>query len=208
MTIDNLMLTVNRVPTLLVDTGTDWVAIISSLAAIVAVVAGSMYNAYVFKKTISSQEKVADSNFKFLQIQSKGEFLAKSRLEWIAIFREHVAAFLSMGANVYTVSQYIEDVSWVKGTSLQEFNKSKELYEIRYTEYADKLAKARLHFAQIELLVSRSREDSVRLIDAMSKYIIAAAAYEPIVDKGQLVVDITQKILHDEWLKVKGMEAL
>lgn len=208
MGIENLMVTVSRVPELVVDTGTDWVAILSSLTAIVAVVAGSMYNAYAFKKTISSQENITDSNFTFLKNQSKGEFLAKSRLEWIAIFREHVAAFLAMGTSVHSVSQYIVDVSWVRGDNLQDFNRSKELYEIRYTEFADKMAQARLHFAQLELLVSRTREDSSELIDAMSIFISAVSAHKPIVDKGQRVVDITQKILHDEWIKVKGMDAL
>jgi hypothetical protein len=206
--IENLMVAVSRLPELVVDTGTDWVAILSSLAAIVAVVAGSIYNAYAFKKTISSQERIANSNFDFLRNQSKGEFLAKSRLEWIAIFREHVAAFLAMGTSVHSVSQYIVDVSWVRGDTPQDFNKSKELYDIRYTEFADKMAQARLHFAQLELLVSRSRDDSSDLIDAMSKYITAASAYKPIVDKGQRVVEITQKILYDEWVKVKGMDAL
>lgn len=208
MGIENLMVTVSRVPELVVNTGTDWVAILGSLAAIVAVVAGSMYNAYAFKNTINSQERITDRNFNFLKSQSKGEFIAKSRLEWIALFREHVAAFLAMGTSVHSVSQYIVDVSWVRGDNLQDFNKSKELYEIRYTEFADKMAQARLHFAQLELLVSRTREDSSELIDAMSKYISAACAYIPIVDKGQRVVEITQKILHDEWVKVKRMDAL
>ncbi|MBI6749763.1 hypothetical protein [Pseudomonas syringae] len=208
MGIENLMVAVSRVPELVVNTGTDWVAILSSLTAIVAVVAGSMYNAYAFKKTISSQERIADSNFKFLKSQSKGEFLAKSRLEWIAIFREHVAAFLAMGTSVHSVAQYIVDVSWVRGDNPQDFNKSKELYDIRYTEFADKMAQARLHFAQLELLVSRTREDSSILIDAMSEYINAASTYKPIVDKGHRVVEVTQKILDDEWGKVKRMDAL
>lgn len=208
MGIENLMVAVSRVPELVVNTGTDWVAILSSLTAIVAVVAGSMYNAYAFKKTISSQERIADSNFTFLNSQSKGEFLAKSRLEWIAIFREHVAAFLAMGTSVHSVAQYIVDVSWVRGDNPQDFNKSKELYDIRYTEFADKIAQARLHFAQLELLVSRTREDSSILIDAMSEYITAASTYKPIVDKGHRVVEITQKILDDEWGKVKRMDAL
>lgn len=210
MGIDNMMLTLHRVPELhaVVDTGTDWVALIGSLTAVVAVVAGSMYNAYSFRKTIISQEKLAENNTNFLREQSKAEFLAKSRLEWIALFREHVSNFLSLGNSVHAVSQYIVDTSWVKGNTREEFKASTDLYDIRYTEFSDKLAKARLHFAQLELLVSPNGEDSKRLIDAMSEYINAAYSFERIVDKGQVIVDVTQRILRKEWVKVREMKAL
>ena len=71
MTIENVMLTVSRVPELTLNTGTDWVAILSSAAAIVAVVAGSIYNANSFKKTIVSQERIAENNASFQKAQSK-----------------------------------------------------------------------------------------------------------------------------------------
>ncbi|WP_307945071.1 hypothetical protein [Pseudomonas mosselii] len=210
MGIDNMMLTLHRVPELhaVVDTGTDWVALVGSLTAVVAVVAGSMYNAYSFKKTIISQENLAENNTNFLREQSKAEFLARSRLEWIALFREHVSTFLSLGNSVHAVSQYIVDTSWVKGNTREEFKASTELYDIRYTEFGDKLAKARLHFAQLELLVSPNDDESEKLIDAMSKYIHAACSFEPIADKGQVIVGITQSILRKEWAKVKEMKAL
>lgn len=210
MAIESLMLTLHRVPELhaVVDTGTDWVALVGSLTAVVAVVAGSMYNAFAFKKTIISQEELAESHFDFLREQSKAEFLAKSRLEWIALFREHVSNFLSLGNSVHAVSQYIVDPSWVKGDTREEFKASTDLYDIRYTEFTDKLAKARLHFAQLELLISPNGDESVKLIDAMNDYIQAAYSSQRIVDKGQVVVDITQSILRKEWAKVKEMKAL
>ncbi|MDD1152686.1 hypothetical protein M5G25_30920 [Pseudomonas sp. TNT2022 ID357] len=210
MGIDNLMVTLHRVPELhaVVETGTDWVALLGSLAAVVAVVAGSAYNAYSFKKTIISQEKLAEDNAGFLREQSKSEFLAKSRLDWIALFREHVSSFLSLGHSVYTVSEYIVDTSWVKGRTREEFKASTELYEIRYAEFSDKLAKARLHFAQLELLVSPNGEETETLINSMNEYIQAACSFEKIVDKGQKIVEITQRILRKEWAKVKEMKAL
>ena len=209
MTIENVMLTVNRVPELILNTGTDWVAILSSAAAIVAVVAGSIYNASSFKKTIVSQERIAENNASFQKAQSKSEFLAKSRLDWVAIFREQVAHFLSLGHSVYNVSQYIVDAAWVvAGDTLKDFDKSKDLYEIRFSDYSDKLAKARLHFAQLELLLSPNDPNSSRLVSAMNDYIQAACNYEKIVDKGQEIVNITQEILRREWEKVKAMESL
>ncbi|MEX5606867.1 hypothetical protein ABFV58_02430 [Pseudomonas protegens] len=209
MTIENVMLTVNRVPELILNTGTDWVAILSSAAAIVAVVAGSIYNASSFKKTIVSQERIAENNASFQKAQSKSEFLAKSRLDWVAIFREQVAHFLSLGHSVHNVSQYIVDAAWVvAGDTLKDFDKSKDLYEIRFSDYSDKLAKARLHFAQLELLLSPNDPNSSRLVSAMNDYIQAACNYEKIVDKGQEIVNITQEILRREWEKVKAMESL
>ncbi|MBI6911087.1 hypothetical protein [Pseudomonas palleroniana] len=208
MTIDNVMLTVNRVPEIVLSTGTDWVAILSSMAAIVAVVAGTVYNSKSFKKTVISQEKIAQDNVEFQKEQSRSEFLAKSRLEWIAIFREQVAHFLSLGHNVYNVSEYIVNSDWVTGDTLEEFKKSKELYEIRYAEYTDKLAKARLHFAQLELLLSPNDTNSPLLISAMNSYLDLASQNGRIIDKGQEVVEITQAILRREWVKVKAMESL
>lgn len=209
MTIENVMLTVSRVPELALNTGTDWVAILSSAAAIVAVVAGSIYNASSFKRTIVSQERIAENNASFQKAQSKSEFLAKSRLDWIAIFREQVAHFLSLGHSVHNVSQYIIDTAWVvAGDSRMDFDKSKDLYEIRFADYSDKLAKARLHFAQLELLLSPNDPNSSRLVSAMNDYIQAACKYEKIVDKGQDIVNITQEILRREWKKVKAMESL
>ncbi len=209
MTIDNLMLTVSRVPELILNIGTDWVAILSSIAAIVAVVAGSVCNANSFKKTIVSRERIADNNASFQRAQSKSEFLAKSRLEWVAIFREKVASFLSLGHSVHNVSQYIIDTAWVvAGDARKDFDKSQDLYEIRFADYSDKLAKARLHFAQLELLLSPTDPNSSRLVSAMNDYIQAACMYEKIVDKGQEVVSITKEILRREWVKVKAMESL
>ncbi len=207
MTIDNLMLTVHRVPEITLNTGTDWVAILGSMAAIIAVVVGSIYNASSFKKTIISQETIAKKNVAFQENRSRSEFLAKSRLEWIALIREQVAHFLSLGQSVHDLSKYVKDTSSVSGVDKDKaFDVPDESLKLRRTELYDKLAKARLHFAQLELLLSPNDMNSKKLVSAMSDYIQAACEYRGIVDKGQAVVSVTQEILRREWDKVSTME--
>lgn len=208
MAVDAMMLGLYTIPKLEIDSGTDWVALCGSLAAVVAVVAGSWYNAHSFKKTILSQEDLAEKNVQFLREQSKSEFLARSRLEWIALFREHISSFLSLGASVYAVASDVVDPKWVGGDTKDEFDKSKGIYELKYAEYVDKLAKTRLHFAQIELLVSPNAPDSSDLINAMNRYVEAVSRGTSNVYEGQMVVHITRQILQREWNKVKDMKAL
>lgn len=184
MTIDNLMVTLNRLPPLRVDTGTDWVTLFGFLVTVIAVVTAAWYNSYTFKINAQAYQK-----------QSKSEFLAKSRLEWIALFREHVSAFLAQGEGVYEAAKAMRIEGLVANDAVCQ----------KPGEFADQLAKARLHLAQIELLVSPNSSDSPALVEAMNEYLAAAVQHEEISAKGQVLVNMTQRVLAREWDKVKEM---
>ena len=208
MGIENLMVTLYRVPEIkaVVDTGTDWVTLFGFLLTAIAVVAGSIYNSSTFQRTISSQEKLAERNALALRYQSKTEALAKSRQEWINTLREEVAGILSVGNDVYTLSQAIVDTSWVQGATVEEFRKNQDIYEAKYAEFSSKLSRARFHFAKIELLVNPNEVESKELLAALNDYVQAAASYSKIIDIGGVVVAKAQTILKNEWIKVKHME--
>jgi len=188
MAIDNLMVTLNRLPPLRVDTGTDWVTLFGFLVTVIAVVTAAWYNSYTFKINAHAYRK-----------QSKSEFLAKSRLEWIALFREHVSAFLAQGEGVYEAAKAMRIEGTLPGLVVNDAVCPKP------REFADQLAKARLHLAQIELLVSPNSSDSPALVEAMKEYLAAAVQHEEISAKGQVLVNMTQRVLAREWSKVKEM---
>ena len=203
-----MVVTLHRVPEIkaVVDTGTDWVTLFGFLLTAIAVVVGALYNTSTFKRSVASQESLAERSSKALRDQSKAEALARSRQEWINSLREEVASFLSLGTDIHTLSQSVIDASWVKGDSIEELNQNKDMYERKYSEFSAKVARARFHFAKIELLINPSEIESKELLHSLNDYIAAASKYSKYIDIGNVVVAKAQVILKNEWIKVKHME--
>ncbi|NWF12487.1 hypothetical protein HX785_02220 [Pseudomonas reactans] len=208
MSIENLMVTLNRLPELNLNSSTDWVAVCSFAATAVVVAVGAFYNAYVFKGTVKGQENIAKVNFEFLKEQSKAEFLAKSRLKWVETLRDEVSLFLSLGASVQAVAQFIVNTDWMVGLTPDEIKQNQELYSLRYSEFTSALAKGRMHFSKVELLLNLNNKDEEVLMQAMSDYILAAAKSEAINHLGTDVTIAARKILMREWDSVKSMAVI
>ncbi|WP_338919255.1 hypothetical protein V0M98_17730 [Pseudomonas silesiensis] len=208
MAIENLMVTLHRLPEIkaVVDTGTDLVTLFGFVLTAIAVIVGALYNSHTFKVSVESQERVAEGSARLLRDQGRAEAIAVSRQQWINSLRDEISHFLSLGYDVHTLAQFINDTSWVSNVKTAQFEKNKELYDLRYTDFSKKVALARFHFAKVELFLNPKEPESAELISAMSEYINAAVAYRSVQDIGDRTVAISQKILKKEWEKVKRME--
>jgi hypothetical protein len=202
------MVTLHRVPEIkaVVDTGTDLVTLFGFVLTAIAVVVGALYNSHTFKASVESQERVAEGSTRSLREQGRAEAIAISRQQWINSLRDEISHFLSLGYDVRTLAQFINDTSWLEGGAAEQSEKKHELYRLRYSDFSEKVARARFHFAKIELFLNPKEPESAELIKILSEYINAAVAYSKVNEIGDRAVELTQVILKKEWERVKLME--
>ncbi|MDR6949819.1 hypothetical protein J2Y39_004444 [Pseudomonas sp. 2957] len=206
--IENLMVTLHRLPEIkaVVDTGTDLVTLFGFVLTAIAVIVGALYNTHTFKRSVESQERVAKGSAEVLRAQGRSEAIAMNRQQWINGLRDELSHFLSLGYDVHTLAQFIVDTTWMDSSIPEDRAKNLELYRLRYSDFSDKVARSRFHFAKIELFLNPAEAESKELVDIMSEYISEAVAYGDILDSGNRAVMAAQVILKNEWEKVKKME--
>lgn len=207
MSIENLVVTLNRVPKIdaTVSSGVDWVAICSFFATIAVVIAGAIYNAYVLKRTLSTQKTIAEASVRNMRELSKAEAVARSRQEWINSLRSDIASFLAVGNDLRAVSEKLLNPSPVVAGTQEHVLRAQDLYDRLYSELSSSLTTARLHFAKVQLYTNPTEEETISLIKAMNAYIQAAMAGQPTADLGNSVVQVGQKIIKNEWIRVRDM---
>ncbi|MNY02948.1 hypothetical protein D3C86_1355430 [compost metagenome] len=209
MSIENLMMTIHRVPKIELDTGTDWTAVWTavgtSLATIAVVLITTVYTAYSFRKTTKAQKELADAQEASRIAHSKAEAVARSRQEWINSLRDAVALFLASGNEVSAASEKLHNRTRVVPESQQDVLHAQDLYDKLYSEFTASLTTARLHYAKVQLYTNPVEKETEALISAMNEYINAASIRKPTADLGNTVVSIAQKIIKNEWVRVKSM---
>ena len=204
MAIDNVMLTVNRLPEIVLSTGTDLVALAGIALTALVVVSGAIFTSYQFSRTIKSQEKMASNNADRLRAQSRSENLAKNRQDWINNLRVEVANFLSVTHEIYNLSGDIKDPK-IRGVTDIEVMNSWEKHNIKADKFYSFLAKARFHESNIKLLLNPKEEDSMELAESMDELIKSAFSNANIYRGSMRVIDVSRKILKFEWERVKDM---
>jgi hypothetical protein len=206
--IENLMVTLHRLPEIkaVVDTGTDLVTLFGFVLTAIAVIVGALYNTHTFKRSVESQERVAKGSAEVLRAQGRSEAIAMNRQQWINGLRDELSHFLSLGYDVHTLAQFIVDTTWMDSSIPEDQAKNLELYRLRYSDFSDKVARSRFHFAKVELFLNPAEAESKELVDIMSEYISEAVTYGDILDSGNRAVMAAQVILKNEWEKVKKME--
>lgn len=207
MGIDNLMVTLHRVPEIkaVVDTGVDVVTLCGFILTAVAVVAGSIYNSYSFKRSVESQERIAEENAKNLRDQSRSECLARNRQEWINTLRSELANFISTSNDVYTLSLYVNEESAISGDTEAKQIESARRFDNKQAEFYSKLSRARLHLSNIQMHVNPAEQDSIELLHNLELLISACIHSRPIYQHTQDVIKWSQVILKKEWVRVKQM---
>lgn len=204
MTIDNVMLTVNRVPEILMNTGTDWVALGGIFLTAIVVVSGTIITGFQFSRTIKSQERMAVQRTEQIRDQSRSENLAKNRQEWINSLRSEVARFLSVVHEIYNLSGDIKEPK-IRGVTGPEILESWEKHNVKADKFYSFMATARYHASNIKMHLNPAERDTQSLEGAMDRLIQAAYANEGIYDDSLIVIDVSRRILKSEWVRVKEM---
>ena len=209
MSIENLVMTLNRVPKIELDTGTDWTAVWTavgtSLATIAVILITTLYTAYSFRKTIKAQKELADAQEASRIAHSKAEAVARSRQEWINSLRDAVASFVATGDDLSAASHKLHNRPPVVPETQADVHRSQDLYDRLYSEFAQSLSTAKLHYAKVQLYTNPVEKETEELLLAMNAYIDAASARRPSADLGNAVVAVAQKIIKNEWVRVKSM---
>lgn len=209
MSIENLVMTLNRVPKIELDTGTDWTAVWTavgtSLATIAVVLITTLYTAYSFRKTIKAQKELADAQEASRIAHSKAEAVARSRQDWINSLRDAVASFVATGDDLSASSNKLHNRPVVVPETQADVHRSQDLYDKLYSEFAQSLSTAKLHYAKVQLYTNPVEKETEELLLAMNEYINACSARRPSADLGNAVVEVAQKIIKNEWVRVKSM---
>lgn len=204
MSIDNVILSVNRVPEILMNTGTDWVALGGILLTAIVVVSGTIITGFQFSRTIKSQERMAAQRTEQVRDQSRSENLARNRQEWINSLRSEVAKFLSVAHEIYNLSGDVKEPK-IRGVTGSEISESWEKHNVKADKFYSYLATARFHASNIKMHLNPAENDTRILEGAMDRLICAAYENQGIYDDSVTVIDISRKILKSEWVRVKEM---
>lgn len=211
MSIENLMMTIHRIPKIELDTGTDWTAVWTavgtSLATIAVVLITTLYTAYSFRQTIKAQKKLADTQEASRIAHSKAEAVARSRQEWINSLRDAVATFIATGDNVSSSSNKLHDRQPLIPETQADVLHAQDLYDRLYSEFAQSLSTAKLHYAKVQLYTNPAEKETEELLSAMNAYLEACSKRSPSAALGNAVVEVAQRIIKKEWLRVRDMKA-
>jgi type II secretory pathway pseudopilin PulG len=210
VSIENLVMTLNRVPKIELDTGTDWTAVWTvvgtSTATIAVVLITTLYTAYSFRKTIKAQKELADAQEASRIAHSKAEAVARSRQDWINSLRDAIASFISTGDDLASASAKLNDRKSAAPQSHQDVQRSEDLYDRLYTDVARSLSTAKLHYSKVQLYTNPNEKETDDLMAAMNAYIQASILCKPTADLGNDVVRVAQSIIKSEWVRVKEMK--
>lgn len=209
MGIENLMMTVNRVPRIELDTGTDWTAVWTavgtSFATIAVVLVTTMYTAYSFRKTIRAQKELAEAQEASRIAHSKAEAVARSRQEWINSFRDVVASFITAGEDLATASTKIINKYDPTPRMEQVLLRAKNPDDPLYAEVYRIVLAANLLRYKVQLYTNPNENETGELLMAMDAYIEESMQAMSNSELCGDVVRITQKIIKTEWVRVKEM---
>ncbi|MFV3289150.1 hypothetical protein ACNFBR_10455 [Pseudomonas sp. NY11955] len=199
MTIENVMLTLNRLPKIsaVIDAGTDWVAIGGIAVTLATVIAGALVTISTFKRTMRSQSELA-----------RAVALKDSRQGWINDLRgtcsEYIAAVgilqhQSDSREIHSI--FIDKVTAVDSSAAAGLIADWEHEKRRARQSALALK------SKIELLSNPNESDFRELID------LARAAFDRAVKVNGgsqevciQIVEKAQQILKTEWNRAKKME--
>lgn len=207
MSIDNHMVTLQRIPEIkaVIESGNDYMAIMSFVATIAVVLVSAAYNGYVLRKTLASQEFISERSVKVMREQSQSEAVARSRQDWINNLKESIASFLSAGHAVSTAHRDLLSYKPIDPATKADVVRFAEVIDELGTRFSNSLTTAKLYYSKVELSLNPSEQDSKDLMVAMDKYINAASTSKPTADLGSSVVAIAQTIIKSEWSRVKLM---
>lgn len=199
VTIENVMMTLNRIPEIkaVVDTGTDWKILGGFVLTALAVALGSLVTIVSVSRTSKGQEKLA-----------RAVAIKDSRQAWINELRDACSAYIaaigilqykSDNKEVYQI--FVDKVTREDASKGAELVASWELQKRNIKQSALSLK------AKIEMLSNPSEEGFQELIRLVSEAYKKANELEGGSDEVcEKIIGKCQVILKTEWNRAKNME--
>lgn len=205
MAIETTMLTINRIPELVVNSGPDWITLGATLLTAIAVVVGGIVTVKNFRHTVERQEAVAKASSEDLVLQSKAEALAKNRQEWINSLRSSISSFIASAMELYSVNLILQTPTGIVQETSNDTIEAANLHRSILSKHAAVKGQARRYLAHIELHLNLNEYDSVELVK------IARDLYQASDNQGNVyllsdrLIEASQLVLKKEWERVKKM---
>lgn len=198
MTIENFVVTLNRVPEIkaIVDSGTDWTVVFGFVLTAVAVLAGAWVSISTFRKTANSQ-----------MVLAKAVALKESRQAWINELRDTCAEYIAAVGLIQVHSNGAQGhgafVGAVREHDLSAAASLKESWEV---EKRKLLLTAYSLSAKIQLLSNPNEADFKELNTEVEEALKSASSSGVAsFDRCDRIITLTQKILKTEWNRTKEM---
>ncbi|RTW26573.1 hypothetical protein DZA01_02165 [Pseudomonas aeruginosa] len=185
-----------QVPKIEIDSGFDWITVGGFALTILAFVLGTIVTINNFRRTIESQEKIADASS-----------LRSSRQAWINELRDCCASYVAAVLRIHDFKG--EMVRWQQDNNLlmsellvlKRFESENPAWKERSVIAVNE---ARMLRAKVEMFLNPAEPESIELLKAMDLAYDEAGEYGPgIPGKCDVVVEKAAVILRNEWAKTK-----
>lgn len=188
-----------------IDAGTDLVALFGFVITAIIVVATTYFTIRNFKTSTDSQERIAASRNETELQKAKSEALSKNRQEWINTLRNNVSEYISAAMAIWDLHQLR------KGLDPHQDHLDKEQVVMNGREWSYKYHLAKTEAiklkAKIALLSNPKEDDFHDLLGHIGElYDLATNGDTPLDQKTSKIINLTQKILKSEWVRVKNFE--
>lgn len=187
------------------DEGTDIVAILSFVITAVIVLTSTWLTIKFYQKTIQSQKEIAKDSLDLEKVKTRVEIVSKNRQDWINSLRDTLAEFIAASLSMVELVKLSKSThSDAKAAGVTGINN--HLVEINFKLQQERTSCARL-MSKIALLSNPTEPDFIQLLNAVNELRNAADKSKESVDtEVNQLISISQKILKNEWNRVKNAE--
>lgn len=188
-----------------ITTSVDWIAFLGFAITAMIILITNRQTVNHSTKLIESQEALSHSNAKENIQLTKSELTAVNRQSWINTLRDDLASFVGAMNSIWDLNRVKDGRAKV----LAELNKPEyamtELYDwsIKYNgsiQYAEGIS------AKIKLLVNPTEDNSKALCCLLDETMELVLLKKDPKDLNSKIIDISQKILKEEWERVKDLK--
>lgn len=196
MTIENVMLTLNRVPEIALNTGTDYKVLGGFFLTALAVAIGSWATIYTFKRTVRSQEKIATA-----------ASIRASRQAWINELRDCCANYVAAVLRISDLRGKRARWLGAKNINMPEW-RAHQYFENENPAWVElslaAINEARMYRAKVEMLLNPGEAATTNLLSAMDvAYENEAESADGLPDLCDKIVSCAQVIIKSEWVRTK-----
>lgn len=196
---------VRELPKLVLDSPTDWLAVLSFLITALVVLGTTWLTIKNYQKTIDLQDRIAKKSQEIETTKSRVEILSKNRQDWINTLRGTISEYVSVMLSLVELMELRKAVQRDFEALGREGN-IEATVEWNYKIHAARTLATQLR-VKIRLLSNPKEEDFITLLSAIGRLHDAVdAGRKSVSTEIEDVVTTSQKILKQEWERVKSVQ--
>lgn len=196
---------VRELPKLVLDSPTDWLAVLSFLITAIVVLGTTWLTIRNYQKTIDLQDRIAEKSHEIEKTKSRIETLSKNRQDWINALRSTLSEYISVMLSLVELKELRKTLQRDLQALGQEGN-IEATVDWNYRIHTARTLATQLR-VKIRLLSNPREEDFVALQWAIERLHGAVdSGQKSVSEEIETVVTTSQKILKAEWERVKSVQ--